>query len=128
MHPQPTSFGRRQHLPPLPPLGHDKRSRKVGRNPSEKPPRPASKAAAKPPSSDANFAAWRRSQAAGSMVFWLASLALMAPGIACFLAQAPLTISIAVEIAGLVLGGWLRRERRRRLAAIVAWDADETQT
>ena len=62
------------------------------------------------------------------MVFWLASLALTAPGIACFLAQAPLTISIAVEIAGLVLGGWLRRERRRRLAAIVAWDADETQT
>ena len=124
MHPSPNTFGRRQHLPPLPPLGSEKRIRKSRPPRSEQPPKIEAKAKPKP-APDSEFTAWRKAQAPRSALFWLASLALMAPGIACFLAQAPWQMSAVVEAAGLVAGGWLRRERKRRLAEIAAWDADQ---
>jgi hypothetical protein len=35
----------------------------------------------------------------------------------------PLSLSVGLEALGLVGNWWLRRERRRRLRAIAAWDA-----
>jgi hypothetical protein len=35
--------------------------------------------------------------------------------------QAPPTVSSGLEIAGIVVGAWLRSARRRHLAAIRAW-------
>jgi hypothetical protein len=131
MHPSPSTFGRREKLPPLPPLGQEKRTRKLPPPRAEKPPKPAPKANFKAPPKarqDSEFAAWRKAQAPRSALFWLASLALMAPGLACFLAQAPLPLSVVVELAGVAGGAWLRGERKRRLAEIAAWESDQGRT
>ena len=56
---------------------------------------------------------------------WAVGLALMSPGLVCFLIQAPLAASIGLEIAGGLANAWLRRERQRHLRAIASWTPPE---
>lgn len=72
----------------------------------------------------AEFARWRRDQAPRRLLMILVRLALLAPGLFCFLVQAPWWVSLTLEGAGLAANGWLRRERRRQASAIVAWTPD----
>jgi hypothetical protein len=53
---------------------------------------------------------------------WAVGLALMSPGLLCFLLQGPLPVSIGLEIAGALANAWLRRQRRRHLRAIADWN------
>ena len=52
----------------------------------------------------------------------LATAAFMSPGLVCLLLQAPLGVSLGVEALGLAINAWIRRERRRRLSEITAWE------
>ena len=67
------------------------------------------------------FAQWRRSYGARQLVVWTLTLASFAPGVISFLVDAPLSLSIALELISFVGNIWLRRERRRRMRAIVDW-------
>jgi hypothetical protein len=75
----------------------------------------------------ADFAGWRRSQRARTLAAWALGLGLMAPGLISFVVDMPLSLSVGLEALGLVGNWWLRRERRRRLRAIAAWDAPAGQ-
>jgi hypothetical protein len=68
-----------------------------------------------------SFAAWRRSQRGEAVLTWAAAIAFASPGLLCLLLQAPLALSIGLEVAGFAANAWVRRQRRRRLKAIVAW-------
>lgn len=72
----------------------------------------------------AEFARWRRGQLPRRLLIILVGLALLAPGLLCFLVQAPLWVSLSLEAAGLAANGWLRRERRRQASAIADWAPD----
>ena len=67
------------------------------------------------------FADWRRSQFGSQLMIWLLGMAFLSPGLLCLILQAPLQVSAVVEIAGIVINIWLRRERRRRRSEILAW-------
>ncbi|MGZ3371220.1 MAG: hypothetical protein ACXWK1_19905 [Caulobacteraceae bacterium] len=69
----------------------------------------------------AEFARWRRQQYPRRLLIILVGLALLAPGLVCFVVQAPLWVSLGLEAAGLFANGWLRQERRRQASAIAAW-------
>ena len=75
-----------------------------------------------PSDADEDFANWRRATRPRRWMAWAIGLALMSPGLLCFVFQAPLSVSIGLEIAGGVANTWLRRERRRHLRAITNWD------
>jgi hypothetical protein len=64
----------------------------------------------------------RRSSRRRQVLVWGATLASFAPGVATFLMDAPLEVSIGLEIVAMVANVWIRRERRRRLKEIVAWE------
>jgi len=70
-----------------------------------------------------DFAQWRRSQLGRRVIFWLVSVALLAPGVVSFVFDMPLSLSIGLEITGIAGGWWLRRERKRHLKEIATWDA-----
>lgn len=76
------------------------------------------------PSDAAEFAHWRRRQFPRRLLIVLVGLALMTPGLACFVVQTPWQVSLGLEAAGLAANGWLRRERRRQASAIAAWAPD----
>ncbi len=69
------------------------------------------------------FADWRRSQQGRRIVLWLASIALLAPGVISFIVDMPFSLSLGLEALGIAGNWWLRRERRRRLREIATWDA-----
>jgi hypothetical protein len=70
-----------------------------------------------------DFSDWRRGQRSRRLIAWILSFVLLSPGVLCFLFQAPLPASIGLELAGMAVNGWLRRERRRHLRAVVGWEA-----
>jgi hypothetical protein len=72
----------------------------------------------------ADFATWRRRQLPRRLLVILVGLILMAPGLLCFVVQAPWWLSVGLEAAGLAANGWLRRERRRQTLAIAKWAPD----
>lgn len=74
---------------------------------------------------DQAFNAWRRAQTPGRVLAWLMSLALLAPGLVCFLLDTPTLVSAAVELAGMVIGWRLRRMRRLHLSQIAGWEAGQ---
>ena len=45
----------------------------------------------------------------------------MAPGLLCFLFQAPWPLSIGLSVAGVGVNGWLRNERQRQAKEIANW-------
>ena len=67
------------------------------------------------------FSAWRRGRGAARAAAWLATFALLTPGVLCFVLQAPTGVSLAVEGLGMAANWWLRRQRRAHLAAIRDW-------
>lgn len=68
------------------------------------------------------FAEWRRSQRGGRVLAWGLTFLLLVPGGLAFVLNAPASASAGLEIAGVALSWWLRRQRRRHLAAITGWD------
>ena len=70
-----------------------------------------------------DFAQWRRSQLGRRVIFWVASILLLAPGVISFLVDMPFSLSLGLEVLGLAGNWWLRRERKRHLKEIAAWDA-----
>jgi len=69
------------------------------------------------------FADWRRSQRSSRILSWAVAVVFLSPGLISFLLQAPLSVSIAMEVAGFIANAWVRRRRRQRLRDIVAWEA-----
>ncbi len=67
------------------------------------------------------FANWRKAQRGRRLLAWVLSLLLMAPGVICFIMDAPVGVSAVVEVGGMALGWWLRRERKRFLQQISTW-------
>ena len=76
------------------------------------------------PSDVDEFARWRRHQSPRRLLTILVGIALMAPGVVCFIVQAPWWVSLSLEAGGFAANGWLRRERRRQASAIAAWAPD----
>ncbi len=76
-----------------------------------------------PTAGQSDFADWRRTQQGRRAVFWLASLALLAPGMISFVVDMPVSLSLGLGVLGIAGNGWLRRERKRYLKDIAAWDA-----
>ena len=68
------------------------------------------------------FDAWRRSQRRRSWITWALTVLSFSPGVASLVLDAPIELSIALEIAALVGNVWIRRERYRRSREIVAWE------
>ncbi len=73
-----------------------------------------------PPLDD--FARWKRGRTAGRLGAWVATFALLSPGVICFVVQAPNAVSTMVEVLGIGANWWLRRRRQAHLAAIRAWE------
>lgn len=71
------------------------------------------------------FERWRRAQPIGLWPVRVLRVALTTPGVLGFAAKAPWSVSLLLEVAGLALGVWLSRERRRRIAALAAWTPEE---
>ncbi len=75
------------------------------------------------PAAKSDFAHWRRSQLGRRVIFWIASILLLAPGVISFVVDMPFSLSAGLEVLGLAGNWWLRRERRRHLKEIATWDA-----
>jgi len=73
-------------------------------------------------SATSEFADWRRDQRGRWLAAWALGLIFVSPGLLCFLFHAPLGLSVAMEVAGVVANAWVRRERKRRLQEIVHWN------
>ena len=71
------------------------------------------------------FDQWRRSESGRRWLFRGLTLASFSPGLVSVLIDAPMELSVGLEVAALILNIWLRAERRRRLRAIVNWDDSE---
>ena len=69
-----------------------------------------------------SFDAWRRSWTGRRWLVFAVTLASFLPGLASFLIDAPIVVSIGLSGASLAANLWLRRERRLRLKEIVAWE------
>ena len=76
------------------------------------------------PSEAAEFARWRQQQLPNRLLVFVLGVALLAPGLICFLFHAPWWISLGAEATGFAANAWLRHERRRSAAAIAAWAPD----
>ena len=74
------------------------------------------------PAERSDFADWRRTQQGKRLLAWLLTLALLSPGVLCFVFQTPWTVSGGLELAGIAANWWLRRERRRHLKEIAGWE------
>jgi len=69
------------------------------------------------------FAAWRRSRGWRRLLIYAATAVSFAPGIASFVMDAPLPVSIGLEVAAIAANVWVRRERARRRREILAWES-----
>jgi hypothetical protein len=132
--PAPASFGHRTPAR-APPAAHS-RAR------TAPPPKPVTKSRPAPPSASdlgpaaealrveiaadrranpSSFDQWRRSQGGQRWLMWGVTLASFSPGLVSFILDAPLELSIGLEIAAFVGNIWLRRVRKQRMRDIVAW-------
>ncbi len=75
--------------------------------------------------SSADFGKWRRTRQSRLALAWLLRLALLAPGLLSLKFHASWQIAICLELAGLAAAWWLKRERRRHRAEIVAWSDEQ---
>jgi hypothetical protein len=116
--PEPTTFGRKPApslaKPPAPLEAH-------GLSPQAEAFRKTLKSDGTAAPSD--FAHWRRTQQGRRVVFWIASILLLAPGVISFIVDMPFSLSLGLEVLGIAGNWWLRRERKRHLKEIATWDA-----
>ena len=68
-----------------------------------------------------SFDQWRRSQGGQTWVIWGVTLASFSPGLVSFILDAPLEVSIGLELVAFAGNIWLRRVRKQRMRDIVAW-------
>jgi hypothetical protein len=78
--------------------------------------------ASQPQPPEAGFAEWRRTQQAGRYFAWAIAFVLLCPGVLCFVFNAPNAVSGGLELTGIAVNYWLRRERRRHLKKITSWE------
>jgi Flp pilus assembly protein TadB len=69
----------------------------------------------------AAFQEFQRQRRARVVSVWILRLLLCAPGLLCAVVGAPTSVSLLVETVGLILGVWIRQERRRQLKEIAIW-------
>ena len=69
----------------------------------------------------AAFSQWRRAQQPRRLLLIAVGAAVVAPGLLCFLFQAPWPLSIGLSVAGVGVNGWLRNERQRQAKEIANW-------
>lgn len=67
------------------------------------------------------FTQWRRAQQPRRLLLIAVGAAFVAPGLLCFVFQAPWWVSIGLSVAGVGVNGWLRSERQRQAREIAAW-------
>jgi hypothetical protein len=75
------------------------------------------------PAAPSDFSDWWRTQQAKRLFAWFLTLALLTPGVLCFVFQTPWPVSAGLELGGILINWWLRRERRRRLKEIASWES-----
>ncbi len=114
--PDPKAFGRRALVPPA------QEAAALALSPEAEAFRARLAAEGRPTSA---FAEWRRSARGQQLLIWALTLAPMAAGLFCFAFDAPLPVSVGLEISGVFANGWLRRARHKRLRDIVAWEEGE---
>jgi hypothetical protein len=126
--PTATAFGRRGA--PTPPQPRRPRQPPSARAAEPAPPAPdlsaeaeafrASLAADRGGRSDA-FGDWRRSTNWERWLMWGVRLFSFAPGLISFVIDAPIELSIGLEVAAFAGNIWFRTTRRRRMREVVAW-------
>jgi hypothetical protein len=116
--PEPTTFGRKPAAPAAqPPLERtDPNALSVQAEAFRK----SLKSGATAGQSD--FADWRRSQQGRRAIFWIASIAMLVPGVISFVVDMPFSLSLGLEVLGIAGNWWLRRERKRHLKEIATWE------
>jgi len=132
--PEPDNFGRRQPATAPPARGSRRRATNAPTPAVKNSPRapaasdlgPRAEAlrvqiAADRRAAPSPFDQWRRSQGGQRWLIWGVTLASFSPGLISFIFNAPLWLSIGLEIAAVVGNIWLRRQRSRRMREIVAW-------
>jgi len=72
-----------------------------------------------------DFERWQRSQQGRLALAWLLRIALLSPGALSLAFHASWQVAIGLELAGLAATWWLRKERRRHRAEIVAWSDEQ---
>ncbi|HZC15801.1 MAG TPA: hypothetical protein VE309_03485 [Caulobacteraceae bacterium] len=127
--PEPTTFGRRPAAcPPTPRDAGPTQGLGKASEPSDAKALSAEAEAFRrslksdPQSGPPDFAHWRRSQTGRRVIFWIASAALLAPGVISFVIDMPLNLSGGLGILGIAGNWWLRRERKRHLNEIASWE------
>jgi hypothetical protein len=121
---QSQTFGRRGSAPQAPVL-----QATVRPPPADAPLSPeleafrASLKAAPPQGEDHAFADWLRAQRARRWLLIGVRLAFLAPGLLCFLFQAPWWASFGLEGLGLLANGWIKTERKKQASEIAGWSA-----
>ena len=68
-----------------------------------------------------SFEGWLRTRRGHRLLAWLVTFALLTPGGLCFVLKAPASASGGLEVIGLALSFWLRRQRRKHLSEIANW-------
>ena len=125
---QKPAFGRRQPSgrtgsPPAPP-----RAQPPGRRMDTAPLSPAAetfRVELRGAPAGSAFQAWNSTARRKLVAIWAVRVGLMIPGVLGLAFHLPASVSIGLELAGLATNGWLRRERRRHRAEILAWDEAE---
>ncbi|HUO21853.1 MAG TPA: hypothetical protein VMU59_04990 [Caulobacteraceae bacterium] len=73
---------------------------------------------------DQAFEAWLRARRARRWLLIGVRLAFLMPGLFCFLGNAPVWVSLAMEGAGLFANAWIKTERVRQAREIATWTPD----
>ena len=71
------------------------------------------------------FDHFMREQRVQRMLATVIQVMLLLPGALCCMYNTPRPVSAAVELAGIVIGVWLKRERKRRIKEIASWQDED---
>jgi hypothetical protein len=118
---EPQTFGRRGSAPQafVPPPPADEPF-----SPELEAFRASLKAVAQEGAEDQAFDAWLRAQRWRRWRLIGLRLAFLAPGLLCFLFQAPWWASFGLEGLGLFANGWIKTERKKQASEIAGWSAE----
>jgi hypothetical protein len=122
--PEAVTFGRRQPRTVRPAPAHAPRSTELSAAAEAF----RAELAADRRSPDGDFGVWRRSRRWRQALVLAGTVGSFAPGVATFVMDAPLPVSIGLQVAAVVGNVWLRRERFRRRREILAWEDAGDQT